>query len=1159
MCIILVMTFTGGLAQTRLVLNGAKINLTQGAYLVIENSAANAISRNSGHIITESENNRIKWNIGTAIGTYIVPLGYGNTDYIPLTFTKTAGSGIGYFLFSTYHTTWNNISQLPTGVMNVNGASGTDNSAYLSDRFWQVNALGYSTKPALTNLQFTYLDNENSGPNTITEVGLRAKRYNNTANSWIDNLLSSSLNTTTKTLTVASVDIANLQSWWMLGNLNANRYWVAPSNSNASIPENWSENAGGPGNAGVPTAGDAIVFDGSSDFNCALNSTLTGSSLLVSAGFLGTITQGTNSITINNNATFSGGVFSGGSSDITVNGNLTISGTAFTAPSTSLHIKGDLNITSGSFLNNDGTVTFSGANGTTQNISSSAPTTFHNITVTNATSPGVSVQNNQNLKGVLTLASNVNFDADGSSNNSVFKLLSTGDNLPQDAAIAALPSGAQVSGNVTVQRFMTKEGPNNNRIYRYISSAVQNASVADLQQEIPVTGVFTGTSVCTGCLANQSMFAYNETVTTDTDGNGTLNEHDGFIDFPDMVNSETFQPGKGYALFVRANILSSTLWDLRGPINRGNVQPLDFPITYTSSASPVHDGWNLVGNPFPSTIDWNASSGWTKTNVDQTIYIADNGTAGALQFATWNGSVETNGGSRYVALGQAFWIKSNGSLPILQANENVKKAGTQAVFFREKTIENLLRITMVSGSIRDETVIHFRDDATPNFDSNADAYKLLNSSFNLSSSQSDGTKLAINSISLLDCRSEIGLNVENSLPGNYQLNFSEYESFSESTTINMQDAFTARIFDIRRGGSYDFSVTADSASYGRQRFRVTFASPPLNSDFVVSADDICEGSVAEIKIANSQEGVIYVVKSGVTIISNSTIGNGGTVSLLVPVTNVIAGQNSVSINAVRESCSAEIEKSLAFNVVKKSEITSAQGSKVCREGVMTLKAVGASINGFYNWYESESAQFPLPAQHDSVFTTPNLQKSKTYFVSAVNSLGCEGPRYSVIAQVIHFDDAHITPSGDLLQSNYSEGNQWYFNNKIMADDTTQFIKPMLSGIYTLTVNVDNCTTSTDYTMVITEAAIFEGTENTNFTVFPNPVRDEVYVTIPKRLIPAQEIRMISSIGQVIGNLEVQEVKGEWIAKFRMSDYPAGVYIVQVTTKMGVERVKLVKE
>src|SRR6202008_3708776 len=129
-------------------------------------------------------------------------------------------------------TSWNNISQLPTGVTNINGLAGTDNSSFVSDRFWQLNAQSYTTKPALTNVEFTYMDAENSSPNTIVENNLKAKRYNSALNSWIDNILPSSVNTTTNKVTVTSVDAANLQNWWMLGTLNGARYWVASVNSN---------------------------------------------------------------------------------------------------------------------------------------------------------------------------------------------------------------------------------------------------------------------------------------------------------------------------------------------------------------------------------------------------------------------------------------------------------------------------------------------------------------------------------------------------------------------------------------------------------------------------------------------------------------------------------------------------------------------------------------------------------------------------------------------------------------------------------------------------------------------------------------------------------------------------------------------------------------
>jgi hypothetical protein len=48
-------------------------------------------------------------------------------------------------------------------------------------------------------------------------------------------------------------------------------------------------------------------------------------------------------------------------------------------------------------------------------------------------------------------------------------------------------------------------------------------------------------------------------------------------------------------------------------LNNGNVS---FPITNTSSsADAVVRGFNLIGNPYPSSIDWKSGTGWLRTDL----------------------------------------------------------------------------------------------------------------------------------------------------------------------------------------------------------------------------------------------------------------------------------------------------------------------------------------------------------------------------------------------------------------------------------------------------------------------------------------------------------------------------------------------------------------
>lgn len=1149
------MTWSSAAAQGRIVLNGATMNIAQGATLVIDNPAPNAITRNTGHIISEGANNNISWRLGTTAGTYSIPWGYGQTGYLPLSFTKTAGTGSGCFLFSTYRTGWQNSSLLPAGVTNFNNGAGTDQSAMAADRFWKIDPQGYTTKPSLSGVTFSYLDAEFSTPNaTALETALNLQRWNSNTSTWWDYAPATSANASANTVsTLASIAAADQGTWWSVVHIS-DRHWVAPASSNWNDPMNWSMTAGGAGGAGVPTAFDAVFFDDVQDASFTLDQNATVESLIMEPGYTGTITQGANALTVNKDMMLASGTFVGGASDISVAGAFTLAGASFTSTSGTLDVKGNFTYNSGTFVHNNGTVSFSGTTATTQTISGAAMADFNNIAVTNTTAnPGVRVESNQNLAGTLTLGPNVIFDPDGTANTAVFKLISTADNPTRDASIGILPTGAQITGNITVQRYMTKEGGTNARIYRYISSPVQNATVADIQSEIPVTGTFTGTSICSGCGSAQSMFAYDETITTDTNGSGTADINDGYIDFPSASNTEIMTPGKGYSVFVRGNVLPTTLWDVRGPINAGNVTPVSLPVSFTSSGNNANDGWNLVGNPFPSAIDWNASSGWTKTNIDAAIYITDNGGT-AAKFATWNGVTGTNGGSRYIALGQGFWVKSNGGAPVLQASENVKAPGTQTTFFREAPLENLLRITLAKGTQQDESVIHFRTDASDSFDTQADAKKMPNASLNLSSMLGNGDKLAINSLAAFDCNAQVRLAVETVTAGDYQLKFTEFESFPENISITLKDNFTGTTFDARNG-SYAFKVTANASSFGSNRFTLAFGAQALNTAFDAQAEAICSGADALLVIPHPVNGVHYTAFAEDGRLLGNLAGNGDSLALIIAHENLQPGQNTFKIKAQADLCTQQTtEMPVTVNVEARYAVSNVENGTHCKEGTVTLKASGAA-SAYYNWYESATSTTPLPS-HDAILTTPVLSKSKHYYVAIPNKLGCEGERVAVLAEIVHYDEVSIEADGLQLKSSYADGNQWYFNGSPILGAAAQVITPEQSGKYTAEVTTRGCKTTSDYDFII--AGVAETDPGSIIRVFPNPVKDDMNIEIPAGAGKSlREITISNPQGQLIRTIKMQGDSSTSHIKIDMRNYPAGTYIVTLTGT-GVTALKVIK-
>lgn len=182
-------------AQARVILNDNSYLVLNGeSHLVLSNSNPNAITvlGGGGNIVSESEGDVVDWKISGGTGTYNIPFTTASGVKIPLKLSiLSSGVGNGEVLFSTHTDTdgddsWNNIDYIPLGVTNLFGVNGlVNNSAYVIDRFWTINAQNYIAKPS-GNLSFGYNDMERSSVgNNIPSSSLVAQYYNTSSNSWV--------------------------------------------------------------------------------------------------------------------------------------------------------------------------------------------------------------------------------------------------------------------------------------------------------------------------------------------------------------------------------------------------------------------------------------------------------------------------------------------------------------------------------------------------------------------------------------------------------------------------------------------------------------------------------------------------------------------------------------------------------------------------------------------------------------------------------------------------------------------------------------------------------------------------------------------------------------------------------------------------------------
>ncbi len=209
--------------------------------------------------------------------------------------------------------------------------------------------------------------------------------------------------------------------------------------------------------------------------------------------------------------------------------------------------------------------------------------------------------------------------------------------------------------------------------------------------------------------------------------------------------SQQLGVGQGARVWVRKASVQSNPFEFRGLPLMGThtFSGLNYcpgNCTYTGT---FENGWNLVGNPYPATIDW-SGPGWAKQNLANVIYVRRNQVSGAAWAAFVDG-VGTNGGRSEIAAGQAFFVQAIAANPALEVTELAKSASS-ASLYRQQAIANLLKVNLiVSGNQRDEVALRLHTSATAPVDPQYDAVSMSAEGPALSLVAPNGQNLAIDS------------------------------------------------------------------------------------------------------------------------------------------------------------------------------------------------------------------------------------------------------------------------------------------------------------------------------------------------------------------------------------------------------------------------------
>ena len=318
-------------------------------------------------------------------------------------------------------------------------------------------------------------------------------------------------------------------------------------------------------------------------------------------------------------------------------------------------------------------------------------------------------------------------------------------------------------------------------------------------------------------------------------------------------------------------------------ISRGVNQTTFGPLltTNNSTVNNFDDNWNLVGNPYPSSIK--ALDFLTfNSNIQGFVYLWTHGTAPvsttnpfydsftynytANDYITYNGTATTSGPSGfngYIASGQGFFVSMNdgvtGTQTVTFNNSMRDKTYNNSQFYRtmqsETEDKNRIWLDLIdSNNVPVRTVVGYVAEATLGLDRMYDAIKNIANENNIYSLSEDETLIIQGRPTPFDQNDQVPIGVTILSAGDYKIAIAAVDGlFEHEQPIYLEDKELNIIYDLRQS-PYSFY---SAAGIFNARFVLRYTNTALgNPDFGnIENSVIVAGNQGELTIKSSIENI----------------------------------------------------------------------------------------------------------------------------------------------------------------------------------------------------------------------------------------------------------------------------------------------------------------
>ena len=249
-------------------------------------------------------------------------------------------------------------------------------------------------------------------------------------------------------------------------------------------------------------------------------------------------------------------------------------------------------------------------------------------------------------------------------------------------------------------------------------------------------------------------------------------------------------------------------------------------LTRTGITAP-NRGYNLVGNPFLSSLDWDGViSSADTSNLFGTIWIRTRSNSDVMLYDTYNPFSNIGTSNNYfntpvtgiIPPGQAFWtrLKNDDTSMTLSFPSSARVHGSQTSLYRMEAEEGTIRMTLSNGNVSDETIILFNSDAQNAFE-DYDSHKFWAAASVPQLYTTTGTdSLVINGLESVATNPVVDLGVKLPSTGNYSFTATDITLANE---VWLEDRLLNIFQDLNLDATYDFT---DEAGNIPTRFALHF-------------------------------------------------------------------------------------------------------------------------------------------------------------------------------------------------------------------------------------------------------------------------------------------------------------------------------------------------